>query len=170
MKQGLTMFFSGATVVLLAFATPALLGFGEFALAADANTIQAVRANDFLQSLGAGTHIIQGIDSPLSVEAGIRYLGIRNIREDGTTNRRLVGALCAIHSATGAMIDELPLGGDLADTQAQWEQLAGCGALVAAEGPNEPNNFALSYNGSQCSFNNGKGTFLPCAQFQAALY
>jgi hypothetical protein len=164
------MLFSAAMVVLLSLATPALLGFGQFALAADANTIQAVRANDFLQSLGACTHIIQGMDSPLSVEAGIRYLGIRNIRDDGTTNRMLVGALCAIHSATGAMIDELPLSGDLADTQAQWEQLAACGALVAAEGPNEPNNFGFSYKGHQCSSNRGNGTFLPCAQFQAALY
>jgi hypothetical protein len=34
------------------------------------------------------------------------------------------------------MVDELPLGGDLADGQAQWDQLAACGALVAAEGPN----------------------------------
>lgn len=161
---------SGATVVLLAGATLALLGSGGFALAADASTIQAIRANDFLQSLGACTHIIQGMDSPISVQAGIRYLGIRNIRDDGTTNRRLVGALCAIHSATGAMVDELPLGGDLTDTQAQWEQLAACGALVAAEGPNEPNNFGFSYKGNQCSSNNGNGTFLPCAQFQAALY
>ena len=164
------MLFGDARVVLLAGTTVAVLGFGGFALAADANTTQAIRANDFLDSLGACTHITQGMDSPLSVQAGIRYLGIRNIRDDGTTNRRLVGALCAIHSATGAMVDELPLSGDLADTQAQWEQLAACGALVAAEGPNEPNNFSFSYKGNQCSMKNGNGTFLPCAQFQAALY
>jgi hypothetical protein len=170
MKQGLTLFFGGATVVLWAVASLALLGFGGFALAADASTIQAFRANDFLQSLGACTHMIQGIDSPLGVQAGIRYLGIRNIREDGTTNRRLLSALCAIHSATGAMVDELPLGGDLAHTQAQWEQLAACGALVAAEGPNEPNNFGFSYKGNQCFSKDGNGTFLPCARFQAALY
>jgi hypothetical protein len=164
------MLFSGATVLLLAGAPLALLGFSGFALAADAGMIQAIRANDFLESLGACTHIIQGMDSPIRVQAGIRYLGIRNIRDDGTTNRRLVGALCAIHKATGAMVDELPLGGDLTATQAQWEKLAACGALVAAEGPNEPNNFGFSYKGNQCSSNNGNGTFLPCAQFQAALY
>jgi hypothetical protein len=170
MKQRLTILFSGATVVLLVGATLTLVGLGGFASAADASTILAVRANDFLDSLGACTHIIQGMDSPMSVQAGIRYLGIRNIRDDGTTNRRLIRALCAIHSATGAMVDELPLGGDLADTRAQWEQLAACGALVAAEGPNEPNNFGFSYKGNQCSSKNGNGTFLPCAQFQADLY
>jgi hypothetical protein len=170
MKPGLTMSFCGATIVLLAVATLALVGFGGFAFAADLGTIQAIRTNDFQESLGACTHIIQGMDSPMNVQAGIRYLGIRNIRDDGTTNRRLVRALCAIHSATGAMVDELPLGGDLADTQAQWEQLAACGALVAAEGPNEPNNFGFSYQGNQCSSKNGNATFLPCAQFQAGLY
>ena len=164
------MWFSGAMLVFLAVATLTLLSFGGFESAANASTIQAIRANDFLESLGACTHIIQGMDSPISVQAGIRYLGIRNIRDDGTTNRRLIHALCAIHSATGAMVDQLPLGGDLADTQAQWEQLAACGALLAVEGPNEPNNFGFSYKGNLCSSKNGNGTFLPCAQFQADLY
>jgi hypothetical protein len=170
MKQMPRIWFGGATLVLLAVATLTLLSFGGFESAANASTIQAIRANDFLESLGACTHIIQGMDSPISVQAGIRYLGIRNIRDDGTTNRRLIHALCAIHSATGAMVDQLPLGGDLADTQAQWEQLASCGALLAVEGPNEPNNFGFSYKGDPCSSKNGNGTFLPCAQFQADLY
>jgi hypothetical protein len=34
----------------------------------------------------------------------------------------------------------------------------------------EPNDFGFSYQGNQCSSKNGSGTFLPCAQFQAALY
>jgi hypothetical protein len=42
--------------------------------------------------------------------------------------------------------------------------------LVAAEGPNEPNNFGFSYKGNQCFSKDGNGSFLPCAQFQAALY
>jgi hypothetical protein len=170
MTQRLTMLFRSATAALLAGATFALPGFAGFAIAADVTRIQAIKANDFLKSLGACTHIIQGMDSPIGVEAGIRYLGIRNIRDDGTINRSLIGALCAIHSATGAMVDELPIGGDLSATRSQWEQLAACGALVAAEGPNEPNNFGFSYKGHQCSYNDGNGTFLPCAQFQAALY
>lgn len=159
-------------VVILAVATSVLLFFGlSDTRVASANTeTQAIKANDFLNSLGAVTHVIQGIDSPLNVERGIRYLGIRDIRDDGTTNRKLVRALCMIHSATGVMIDELPIGGDLSDTRAQWEQLAACGALVAVEGPNEPNNFGFSYHGRRCSFEHGNGSFLACAQFQRALY
>jgi hypothetical protein len=130
---------------------------------------QAIKANEFLDSLGAVTHIIQGIDSSASVQAGIRYLGIRNIRDDGTFNMGLVDRLCEMHRATRVMVDELPVS-NLTATQRQWERLAACGAIVAAEGPNEPNNFGFSYNGRACSFNNGNGTFLPCAQFQRDLY
>src|SRR5260370_37002262 len=100
----------------------------------------------------------------------MQLLGNRNFRADGTRDSRLGRAVCSIRSAPGAMVDELSIGGNLTDTKGQWEQLAACGALVAAEGPNEPNNFGFSYNGSECSFNNGSGTFLPCAQFQTALY
>jgi hypothetical protein len=150
-------------------ALPGIDGWG-FTFAYAASATQAIRVNDFLDSLGAVTHIVQGIDSASSVQGGIRYLGIRNIRDDGSSNPGLVSALCSIHKATGVMVDELPIGGDLTDTQAQWEHLAGCGALVAAEGPNEPNNFGFSYNGNRCSSYHGSGTFLPCAQFQHALY
>ena len=45
------MLLSGATVVLLARTTLASLGFGGFALAAGPGTVQAIRANDFLESL-----------------------------------------------------------------------------------------------------------------------
>lgn len=171
-KRRHAILFRSAATALLTIAMFVLVSFrgSDCALASARGGVQAIRANDFLNSLGAVTHIIQGIDSAASVESGIRYLGIRNIRDDGTTNMQLVRALCSIHRATGVMIDELPLGGDLTHTREQWEQLAACGALVAAEGPNEPNNFGFSYNGRRCSSKNGTGTFLPCAQFQKALY
>jgi hypothetical protein len=172
MKHGSTLLPKGMKIVLLRAVTIALLSCGGwgFALAWPATGTQAIKASDFLDSLGAVTHIIQGVDSVSSVQAGIRYLGIRNIRDDGTANMRLINALCDIHLATGVMVDELPMSGNLTDTRKQWERLAACGALVAAEGPNEPNNFSFSYNGSQCSFNGGNGTFQPCAEFQRDLY
>jgi hypothetical protein len=172
MKALWATFFRRTAAAALAaaiLASHGVTGAGS-AIAWAASSTTAIRASDFLDSLGVGTHIIQGIDSVASVQDGIRYLGIRNIREDGTTNRRLVNELCVVHSATGVMVDELPLSGNLTDTRSQWERLAECGALVATEGPNEPNNFAFSYDGNQCSFNNGNGSFLPCAQFQRALY
>jgi len=121
MKCGSTLLLKGAKVVLLAAVTITLFSFGGWgsALAWAASGTQAIKASDFLDSLGAVTHIIQGIDSVTGVQAGIRYLGIRNIRDDGTTNRRLIDALCDIHLATGVMVDELPLSGNLTDTQKQ---------------------------------------------------
>ncbi len=47
-----------------------------------------------------------------------------------------------------------------------YEQLAAAGALLAVEGPNEPNNFPVRYEGTKSS----KTNFLPVARFQADLY
>lgn len=170
MKQATSRFFKGIAIVLFLATVPSIgIERLRFTGAYAATGIQAIRTNDFLETLGAATHIIQGIDSEDSVKAGILYLGVRNIRDDGTTNKRLINALCSIHSATGAMVDELPIP-DLNDTRMEWEQLARCGALLATEGPNEPNNFPLSYDGRRCSVDILSGSFLPCAKFQRALY
>ena len=56
---------------------------------------------------------------------------------------------------------------NIAATQAEYERLAACGAMLAAEGPNEPNNFKFNYKGKTCSTH---GSFLPCAQYMAAEY
>jgi hypothetical protein len=134
----------------------------------------AIRANDFLNSLGAGTHDIQGLDNAAQIESALEYTGIRNIRDDATHNTggpASVGDLCAIHVATGAMVDELPIvdsdSNNIADTQAEYEQLAACGAMLYAEGPNEPNNEPFYYQSKQC---NAGSTFAPCAAYMQALY
>ena len=133
--------------------------------------VTPVRANDFLNSLGAGTHIIQGIDAPEQVIAALQYSGLRNIREDATHDPAMHANLCAIHAATGAMVDELPIvdsdPNNIQDSLTQYEALAACGAILAVEGPNEPNNFNFRYLGSTCSVS---GSFGACARYQAALY
>jgi hypothetical protein len=45
-----------------------------------------VRANDFLNSIGVGTHMSQGADAPAQVIYSVNYAGIRNIREDDNPN------------------------------------------------------------------------------------
>ena len=126
----------------------------------------AMRASDFLNTLGADTHLIQGLETPAAVIAGLRYTGVRNLRDDATRDTSKIAKLCAIHRATGAMVDELPIvdsdPNNIANTRAEYEQLAACGAMLAAEGPNEPNNFNFNYNGKSCST---RGSFLPCAQY-----
>src|ERR1700722_9445024 len=98
MKNVLTSLFNKSAVTLLAaaiFILPGVIGWG-FSPAWAANGTQAIKASDFLDSLGAVTHLVQGKDSYSSVLTGIRYLGIRNIRDDGTTNMRLVREFCSI--------------------------------------------------------------------------
>src|SRR5208282_4202155 len=133
--------------------------------------IAPIRASDFLNSLGVDTHIIQGVDSTAQVIAGLQYTGIRNIRDDATHDPAMFANLCNVHAATGAMVDELPIvdseSNDIQDSLAEYESLATCGAMLAAEGPNEPNNFNFSYNGTTCSMRTG---FAACAQYQTDLY
>jgi hypothetical protein len=129
-----------------------------------------IKANRFLNSLGVGTKIIQG-DSTATTIAGFQYLGIRNGRDDATHNTSAVANLCRVHAATGVMFDELPVvdasPNNLTETKAEWEQLAGCGAMGAAEGPNEPNNFGFTAdNGQACNGN----TYVGCASYMTALY
>ncbi len=123
----------------------------------------AVRANDFLNSIGVVTHISQGIDNSANVAASLTYGGIRNIRDDGG---RLSG-LINVHAATGAKVSLLPWNGNVSGSISRLEQLAAAGALLAAEGPNEPNNWPVTYNGQTSGYNT---TFLPVAQFQRDLY
>src|ERR1700739_4781763 len=52
--------------------------------------------------------------------------------------------------------DHLPIGA-----------VAAAGALLAAEGPNEPNNFPVTYGGNTSGY---KSTFMPVALFQRDLY
>src|SRR5580704_7050473 len=77
--------------------------------------------------------------------------------------------LCNIHKATmdarrnpvGVLYDELPVvdtgspgntnDANIANTQNDWDYLAACGAMLQAEGPNEPNNQPFYYEGNYCS-------------------
>ncbi|MCU0916739.1 MAG: hypothetical protein MUC88_19585 [Planctomycetes bacterium] len=46
--------------------------------------VAAVSATDFLHSLGACTHIGQGIDNPSQSPAALAYAGWRNVRDEGS--------------------------------------------------------------------------------------
>ena len=50
------------------------------------NAAIAVKANDFLNSIGACTHISQGEDNAAKVAECLTYTGIRAIRDDGSKN------------------------------------------------------------------------------------
>ena len=122
---------------------------------------RAVAANDFLSSLGINTHIDQGYNSNNYV-TDLKYTGIRNIR-DSIGN---LSSTVALHQQTGALVD-INAGCNLSGLISAAQTLASNGALLSVEGPNEPNNFPITYNGQT---GGGTGTWLPVAQCQQALY
>ena len=89
-------------------------------------------------------------------------MGVRNIR-DGVRNSPQIRL---INRQTGVRLD-LIVAGNLKATVSTGKVLAASGALVAFEGPNEPNNFPIIYNGRS---GGGAGSWTPVAQFQEALY
>jgi hypothetical protein len=101
-------------------------------------------AGEFLNSIGVCTHIAQGIDNPTNVANCLSFAGIRNLRDDGSTNEATIQGWIYVHNHSGAQVCLLPINGDVAKTISVCEKLAGSGALLAAEGPNEPNNFPVT--------------------------
>ncbi len=116
-----------------------------------------VKANDFLDTLGVATHIVQGADNPTLDATALTYLGVRHVREDATHNSALITTLIGVHNSTGVTFDQLPIvdadPNDIADSLAQYEQMKAGGALLATEGPNEPNNFPFTYQGINSASN-----------------
>ena len=123
--------------------------------------VPGVSADAFLSSLGVNTHVDQGVSGG-SYIAPLRYLGVRNIRD----LPRHWQQYQLINRQTGVRLD-LVGEGDLDGTISIGKALAASGALMAFEGPNEPNNFPITYNGQS---GGGKGSWAPIAQFQEALY
>jgi fibronectin type 3 domain-containing protein len=126
----------------------------------------AAPVSNFLNSIGVATHIAQGVDNPTNVTTCLTYAGIRNLRDDDSVLTSVIQSWIGIHNATGAKICVTPVNGDIPDSLTMYEQLAAGGALLAVEGPNEPNNFPVTYQGQTSS----STTALPTADFQRDLY
>jgi len=123
--------------------------------------VTAIPANDFLNTMGVDSHMDQGLEDLTDEQNMLQYLGIRHIRDGSISNT------ITLHNALG-ITSTFPCGNgtpNLANILASYRQLAAAGALMAIEGPNEPNNFAVTYNGQTSG-----STYLPVAQFQRDLY
>ncbi|HTH99767.1 MAG TPA: hypothetical protein VL752_02375 [Acidisoma sp.] len=123
--------------------------------------VRAASAESFLSSLGVNIHIDQGYDAKNYI-APLRYLGVRAVR-DGI---RHVDSEVMLAQATGVRF-VIQGGGNLSGELASARILAQAHALLALEGPNEPNNFAITYQGKQGGHDHG---WEPVAAFQEALY
>jgi len=115
-----------------------------------ADGVTAVRAGDFLDSIGVCTHIGQGIDRASQSAAALVYAGVRNIRDDGNASH--VPDWISVHEKAGARVVLTWSGpGDaaIASLISSSKQLAAAGALLALEGPNEPNNWGVTFQGQK---------------------
>ncbi len=124
----------------------------------------AIAADTFLSSIGVCAHVTQGVDDPSMSATAMKFAGIRNMRDDGSAST--VPAWLTIHQQSGVRMDVLT-NQDVAGTIAYAEMLAAQGALLAVEGPNEPNNFPVTYMGQTSGY---MTTFLPVAHLQSDLY
>jgi hypothetical protein len=123
--------------------------------------VAAVSANSLLNSFGVNVHVAQGYRESNYVDP-LKYTGIRNIRDSGEK----LAEILELHQNTGVKIDLL-MWCDLKSELTSAQQLATTGALLSIEGPNEPNNFLITYNGQK---GGKKGDWLPVAQCQQAIY
>jgi hypothetical protein len=129
----------------------------------DATGVAAARATDFLSTIGVCVHIAQGVDAPKDSATAMAYAGIRNLRDDGSPSA--VAGWITVYQQAGVRTCMLP-NSDLPTTISMAKQLRAAGALLAVEGPNEPNNFPVTYEGQKSSGT----TFTPVAHFQRDLY
>ena len=125
--------------------------------------VAAIPARDFLNSIGVCTHIGQGVDDAAKSATAMEYAGIRGLRDDGNTAH--VQDWIMVHRQCGARLSLLT-NHDITSTIAMAKQLAAAGALLSVEGPNEPNNWPVTYLGQTSSGT----TSLPIAKFQRDLY
>jgi hypothetical protein len=159
-------------VLTLALAATACRGSRQATQSAPGQGVTAVAARDFLSSIGVNTHVDQGID-PATYVGPLQYAGIRNVRDTVTPphTSATVKGLSLLHQQAGVLVAITTSGvGDLNSSLSAGQSLAAGGALLALEGPNEPNNFSFQYKGANCGKAPGVASWLGCAHYQRDLY
>jgi len=161
------MTFGGCTRRLIGLLCLLVAGAGGFSNA-NAADMPAHRAADFLNSIGVVSSISRRGETLQNTIHAASYLGIRWIRA-GYEGDIPLSDLIELHKQTGVRFSYgLGSGGaDLTRLTAGARQLALAGALVALEGPNEPNNWGVTYQGQT----GGRGgSWLAVARLQRDLF
>lgn len=130
--------------------------------------VRAVPAADFLDSIGVNSSVSRRGETLDQTIRAAQYLGIRWIRA-GYEGDIPVADLIALHQQAGVRFSYgLGSGGtDITRLIEGGRQLAAAGALLAFEGPNEPNNWGITYQGHS---GGRDGTWAPVASLQRDLY
>ncbi len=141
---------------------------GVKAVVAGAASAVAVRAGDFLSSIGVCSAVSRRGETLASTIHASKYVGLGWIRA-GYESGIPVADLVELHKQTGVRFSYgLMSGGtDLGRLLEGARQLASVGALIALEGNNEPNNWGITYEGQR---GGGTNTWLPVAKLQRDLY
>jgi hypothetical protein len=135
---------------------------------------RATPTSVFLDSIGVNTTFPdrgQPLDKTIEM---IRYGGFRWVRAgyEGVTEKgpTTMQTFLDLHQATGVKLSWGLLSGksDIAKLLETAKVLARAGALIAIEGNNEPNNWAVTYQGEKGGGRDG--TWLPVAKLQRDLY
>jgi hypothetical protein len=145
-----------------------ILAFG--AIGSAARAVTALPVADFLDSTGVNVHV-QHYQPAEKLAGPLRYLGVRNVRDGADGNFDMKGLLL-LHQQAGVQITLTPGSGagdeSLAKTIEACRELARAGALLAVEGPNEPNNFGgVTYQGQNSV---QLKSWIPVANYQRDLF
>ena len=135
---------------------------------ADIPEMQARSAYDFCRSIGANSAInLRGETLAKTIECA-NYVGIKWFRS-GIEGSPSIKDLLELHRKTGARFSWCPGSGgsDIEKLLSTARELAAEGALLAFEGPNEPNNWQVTYKGKK---GGGNLSWLPVAEFQRDMY
>jgi len=130
--------------------------------------VKALRLDCFLASIGACSAVHKRGETLEKTIEFTKYAGISWYRlgyENDTETKKLI----ELHKTTGAMFSYgLCSGGtDIARLIKDAETLADAGVLLALEGPNEPNNWTVKYNGGE---GGGKLSWRIVGELQNDLY
>jgi hypothetical protein len=128
----------------------------------------AIPAIDFLNSIGANSSVARRGETLAKTIECVNYVGIRWIRS-GPEGGQAVADCVELHRRTGAKLSWSQLSGDIPieTLTSTARQLAAAGALLAFEGPNEPNNWGITYKGESGGRDKSWG---PVANLQRDMY
>ena len=130
--------------------------------------VQAVSVNEFLNSLGAVSSVSRrGETVDGSIEC-MKYTGLRWLRV-GFEDKAPLEDFIRLHKETGTKFSYGLLSGksDLDKLISGGRALAEAGALIALEGANEPNNWAITYQGEKGGH---KLSWIPVAKLHRDMY
>jgi hypothetical protein len=145
-------------IIMRLWVVPLVLALTTAAAPAPTELVKAVRAHDFLESLGIGVHMGYTDGAYVNVVeaiADLNYLGIHQLRdatpdpEGGIPNAHYRSAITALADAGNRFVFIVSGGLPITTSIAQIGMIEATkpGAVIAIDGPNEINNWPVTYAG-----------------------